>query len=62
MFYLDLFAGLDRRRVDYLLVGGLAMNLHGVPRLTMDVDIVLALDEQNLARFVACAEELGLRP
>ncbi|MBI2312870.1 MAG: hypothetical protein HYU77_10250 [Betaproteobacteria bacterium] len=30
MFYLDLFRALERHRVRYLLVGGLAMNLHGV--------------------------------
>ena len=39
MFYLDLFRALDKHRVNYVLVGGLAMNLHGVPRMTMDVDL-----------------------
>jgi len=62
MFYLDLFHALDQHGVDYLLIGGLAMNLHGVPRMTMDVDIVLALDGENLTRFIACATELGLTP
>lgn len=32
MFYLDLFQRLEEQQVRYLLVGGLAMNLHGVPR------------------------------
>ncbi len=40
MFYLDLFKALEKHKVRYLLVGGLAMNLHGVPRATMDVDLV----------------------
>lgn len=62
MFYLDLFASLARHDVRYLLVGGLAMNLHGVPRMTMDVDIMLALDDANLEHFFAVAEELKLRP
>jgi hypothetical protein len=62
MFYLDLLRSLDARRVRYLLVGGLAMNLLGVPRLTMDVDLVLALDEANLEAFLASARELGLKP
>lgn len=62
MFYLDLFTSLARHEVRYLLVGGLAMNLHGVPRMTMDVDILLALDGENLERFFAVAEELKLRP
>jgi len=29
MFYLDLFKALEKHKVRYLLVGGLAMNLHG---------------------------------
>ena len=62
MFYIDLFRCLHEHRVRYLLVGGLAMNLHGVPRMTMDVDIVLALDNANLDAFMACARQLGLKP
>jgi hypothetical protein len=30
--------------------------LHGVPRMTMDVDLVLVMNEGNLDRFIACAE------
>lgn len=62
MIYLDLFRALHKHRVRYLLVGGLAMNLHGVPRMTMDVDLVLLMDEDNLDRFIACAGELDLSP
>jgi hypothetical protein len=51
MFYLDLFRALNDHQVRYLLVGGLAMNLHGVPRMTMDVDLILAMDEANLERL-----------
>ncbi|HEX5391999.1 MAG TPA: nucleotidyl transferase AbiEii/AbiGii toxin family protein [Rhodocyclaceae bacterium] len=62
MFYLDLFRALNDHQVRYLVVGGLAMNLHGVPRMTMDVDLVLAMDEENLDRFIACAEQMKLAP
>lgn len=62
MFYLDLFRCLHAHNVRYLLAGGLAMNLHGVPRMTMDVDLVLALDEANVAAFIDCARELSLKP
>ena len=30
MFYLELFQALHDRRVRYLLIGGLAVNLHGI--------------------------------
>lgn len=62
MFYLNLFKALKKHEIDYLLVGGLAMNLHGVPRMTMDVDLVIALDADNIAKFDACIKEMGLRP
>jgi hypothetical protein len=62
MFYLDLFRSLEQHRVRYLLVGGLAVNLYGVPRMTMDVDVVLALDSANLQEFLAVARELKLKP
>ncbi|MHB8535410.1 MAG: hypothetical protein ACYDBW_08195 [Sulfuricaulis sp.] len=62
MFYLDLFRALEQHKVRYLLVGGLAMNLHGVPRTTMDVDLLVALDAVNLKAFLVAAEALRLSP
>lgn len=38
------------------------MNLHGVPRMTMDVDLVLAMEDAYLDAFLACARALGLKP
>ena len=32
----------------FCVVGGVAVNLHGVPRVTYELDIVPALDEPNL--------------
>lgn len=45
-----------------MLVGGLAMNLYGVPRSTMDVDIVLAMDQNNLRAFLDMAKQLQMQP
>src|SRR6185503_10718970 len=61
MFYLELFRCLHERNVPYLLAGGVAMNLHGVPRMTMDVDLVIALDA-NVDAFLQCARDLALKP
>jgi len=62
MFYERLFDCLNRHGIRYLVVGGLAVNLHGVVRLTLDVDIAVdpAVDQSD-AWDKACAE-LGLRP
>lgn len=62
MFYLDLFRALQEQKVRYLVVGGVAVNLHGIGRLTVDVDLMLALDAQNLERFVSVARRFPLKP
>jgi hypothetical protein len=50
------FAGDDLR---YLVVGGVAVNLHGYPRFTGDLDVVLALDSTNHARMTDLMKRLG---
>ena len=62
MFYLDLFKALHKERVEYVLVGGLAIVFHGVERSTMDVDLVLAMNNENLQRFLHVATTLQLAP
>lgn len=62
MFYVELFRALEKEGVRYLLVGGVAVTLHGAERMTMDVDIMLALDAENLQRFQAAIRPLHLKP
>lgn len=62
MFYLDLFRALDRENIRYVLIGGLALNIHGVERATMDIDLMLAMDTENLEAFSRAAESLGMTP
>ena len=49
-------------RVDFVLVGGLAVQLHGYMRSTFDIDLVLAMNDDNLARFIDVAKRHGLTP
>lgn len=53
---------LAREKVRFLVVGGVAVVLHGYLRLTADLDIVLALDAENVARAVAMLEREGFEP
>ena len=62
MFYVELFRRLEEAKVRYLVVGGIAVNLHGVNRLTHDVDLMIALDPVNLGRFVALAKRYSFKP
>ncbi|HVR96719.1 MAG TPA: hypothetical protein VMW27_08905 [Thermoanaerobaculia bacterium] len=43
-------ASLERARVRYLVVGGVAVVLHGYLRTTLDLDLVLQLEQANVER------------
>lgn len=58
----NLLATLSGAEVDYVLIGGLAVTLHGYQRVTMDVDVVLAMNDTNLAKFIDSAKQAGLKP
>lgn len=58
----DLLQSLADKQVQYVLVGGLAVQLHGFLRATFDIDLVLAMDDENLARFIDVATHYGLKP
>ena len=48
---IDFLRALEHERVEYVLVGGLALNLVGVTRATEDVVIVLRLTKENVERL-----------
>lgn len=57
--YQALFAALNSANIRYLVVGGMAVNLHGYSRFTGDLDILLALDHDNLDRMGTLMETQG---
>lgn len=48
--------------VEFVLVGGLAVQLQGFVRSTIDVDLVLAMNDANLSAFIEVAKSFGLAP
>lgn len=58
----NLGAALARHRVRYLIVGGVAGNLHGHGRTTRDIDLVADLNPDNVARLFAGMADAGYRP
>ena len=48
--------------MQYLLIGGLAVSLHGVERATINIEITVALQPNNLDQLIALAESLNLKP
>jgi hypothetical protein len=57
----ELFAALARHRVEYVLIGSLALAAHGYVRATRDVDIVPSPERANLERLAAALRDLDAR-
>ena len=56
-----ILATLERHRVRYVLIGGLAANAHGARRTTRDVDVIVERTADNLERLAEAARELEVR-
>ena len=50
---------LNANRVDYLLVGGYAVGLHGYPRATVDRDIWVSPTDDNAPRVIETLAAFG---
>jgi hypothetical protein len=53
---------LNRAHVRYLVVGGVAVVLHGYLRTTADLDLVVQLERENVLRAIDALTGLGYRP
>ena len=58
----DILRALTDAGVQFVLVGGFAVQLHGFVRATLDVDLVLAMDDANLTKFIDVARRFELAP
>jgi len=50
---------LNDRSVEYLLVGGHAVGLHGYPRATAEMDVWVAVNPQNADQLTEAVKEFG---
>lgn len=58
----DVFREFNKRKVRYLVAGGVAVTLHGNPRFTKDLDLFIDPGEDNVRRAVEAFKTLGFRP
>jgi hypothetical protein len=58
----DILIALCDEGLDYIVCGGIAVVLHGVERLTMDIDISIDFESGNVRRLITAMETLGLNP
>jgi len=57
----DILAALADHRVDFVIIGGLAVQAHGHVRTTQDVDLFPAPGRANLERLAEAVLSLGAR-
>ncbi len=53
---------LVEHRVDFIVCGGVALVLHGVERMTLDLDLSVGMGHENLQRFLDSMKKLGMEP
>lgn len=56
----DVFASFQKHNVRYVVIGGIAAILHGVPRATFDLDILIEATEDNAQRLLDSLLEANL--
>ena len=57
--FLEFIELLEEEKVEYLVIGGYAVGLHGFPRYTGDIDFFVAISEDNAERILRVFEKFG---
>lgn len=58
--YQDVFRCLKKHEVRYVVIGGIAAVLHGVPRATFDLDLLVEATLENVTRLLDALVEAKL--
>lgn len=59
IIYEEILRDFSRERVKYVLVGGVALNLLGYMRATMDLDLLVEMSDENLGKIVRIMKKRG---
>jgi hypothetical protein len=57
----ELFKALAQRHVEYVTVGGIAIQAYGGQRLTQDLDVAIAASAENIERLASALLDLDAR-
>ena len=60
--YQDVFEALNKAKVDYLVCGGAAVVMLGFSRLTIDLDLIVSLEKDNLKNLYSVLKKLSYKP
>lgn len=62
MYYEDIFQTLIKAEIKFLVVGAMALNFYGIPRMTSDLDLMIELSTKNSNHFIEAMKRLNYRP
>ncbi len=58
----DILKALEQEKVEYAVIGGLAVVLYGYVRFTKDIDLVIDFSKGNVKRFMKAMTLLKFKP
>ena len=61
IIYEEILREFKKQKVKYVLVGGIAFNLLGGSRNTLDMDILVEMSDENLFKIVSILKNAGYR-
>ena len=61
ILYEEILLEFQKQKVKYVIVGGIAVNLHGFLRSTADMDVLVDMTDENLKKIVSILKKKGYR-
>lgn len=58
----EILISLAAAEIKFVICGGVAVVLHGVERLTMDIDLAVSMDHDNLSSLIIVMQNIGMVP
>jgi hypothetical protein len=52
---------LNAAGAEYVVIGGIVVSIHGYPRSTIDLDVIISLEERALEKFLEFLKKNGFR-
>ena len=57
--FIDFVKLCNKYEVEYLVIGGYAVSIHGYPRSTKDFDVCIKISEENASKMVQVIKDFG---
>lgn len=60
--YIEIFKTFNKKKIKYIICGGVALNLYNIPRMTYDIDLLLKMEDRNIQKFLNLLKHWGFKP